>query len=545
MNTNIRVLIVSLALMAGMGSCIKNDLPYPTIKGVIKELETEGFVSSTYNPATMEVAILVDDDIDLRNVLITRFEVNPESKILPDSVACLDYIHFPDTGFTSLEELPSTANTRVNFKKDAFFTLQTYQDYVWKISVSHNYQPKIVLTDATGEPVQVGRPIVDRENYKVVIYVNKGTDLSNLRVEEMRIGSSVATTKPGPETVTDFRYPQFFEVTAFDETEVWEVVVAYSTGTGITLTPWSSRAYVTGNINDNSSVDIRYKREDEEVWDKVYYDEITFEDGTFTAVLRHLTPSTTYDYEIIIDSQSDGIEQFTTESAPQLPNSGFEDWHKPGKVWLIHGENDEMFWDSGNWGSATLNKNVTNYDESTYHGGRRSAKLTSEYIVLKFAAGNLFSGEYKETDGTNGILDFGRPFTVRPTGLKGWFKYTSTPITKTDPSEELPLSEKGMPDRGTVWIALGDWDKPVEIRTNPKNRKLFDINDSHIIAYQEIIWDQTVPNWTEFRLDLDYRSFTRKPTYIIIVASASIYGDYFIGGEGSTLWVDDFELVYE
>ncbi|MDE6555420.1 MAG: PCMD domain-containing protein, partial [Duncaniella sp.] len=27
-------------------------------------------------------------------------------------------------------------------------------------------------------------------------------------------------------------------------------------------------------------------------------------------------------------------------------------------------------------------------------------------------------------------------------------------------------------------------------------------------------------------------------------ASASKAGDYFLGGEGSTLWIDDFELVY-
>ena len=33
--------------------------------------------------------------------------------------------------------------------------------------------------------------------------------------------------------------------------------------------------------------------------------------------------------------------------------------------------------------------------------------------------------------------------------------------------------------------------------------------------------------------------------YIIIVAAASKYGDYFIGGVGSTLWLDEMELVYE
>ncbi|MDE6370174.1 MAG: PCMD domain-containing protein, partial [Duncaniella sp.] len=29
-----------------------------------------------------------------------------------------------------------------------------------------------------------------------------------------------------------------------------------------------------------------------------------------------------------------------------------------------------------------------------------------------------------------------------------------------------------------------------------------------------------------------------------LVASAPKAGDYFRGGEGSTLWLDDFELIY-
>ena len=102
-----------------------------------------------------------------------------------------------------------------------------------------------------------------------------------------------------------------------------------------------------------------------------------------------------------------------------------------------------------------------------------------------------------------------------------------------------------MNDKAHIYIALGDWDTPVKIRTKKSVRQLFDKNDSHVIAYQEMIVDQTVSNWTEFKLDLEYRSLTRQPKYIIVVCSASKYGDYFTGGEGSTLWIDDFELIYE
>jgi len=30
----------------------------------------------------------------------------------------------------------------------------------------------------------------------------------------------------------------------------------------------------------------------------------------------------------------------------------------------------------------------------------------------------------------------------------------------------------------------------------------------------------------------------------LIVASSSKYGDYFTGGDGSTLWIDEFELGF-
>jgi len=43
---------------------------------------------------------------------------------------------------------------------------------------------------------------------------------------------------------------------------------------------------------------------------------------------------------------------------------------------------------------------------------------------------------------------------------------------------------------------------------------------------------------------LEYKDLKRIPKYIIVVASSSKYGDYMEGGKGSTMWLDDLELVY-
>jgi hypothetical protein len=45
-------------------------------------------------------------------------------------------------------------------------------------------------------------------------------------------------------------------------------------------------------------------------------------------------------------------------------------------------------------------------------------------------------------------------------------------------------------------------------------------------------------------MPLVYRN-GRTPKYIVIVGAASRYGDYFTGGKGSVLKLDEFELIYD
>ena len=169
--------------------------------------------------------------------------------------------------------------------------------------------------------------------------------------------------------------------------------------------------------------------------------------------------------------------------------------------------------------------------------------LQSKWSVLKLAAGNIFTGSYVRTDGTNGILSFGRPFTAFPTALRFHYKYTSSTIDHIgeDSLEHL----RGVPDSCHVYIALSDRSEPYEIRTRPSERQLFNKNDPNIIAYAEFITGQSTGSYQQIDLPLTYRYYDRTPQQLIIVASASKYGDYFTGGDSSTLWLDEMELVYE
>ncbi|MDE5810564.1 MAG: PCMD domain-containing protein, partial [Muribaculaceae bacterium] len=184
--------------------------------------------------------------------------------------------------------------------------------------------------------------------------------------------------------------------------------------------------------------------------------------------------------------------------------------------------------------------------EDTPTGTGTAACLETRFVGIgaigKLAAGNIFSGYYVATDGTNGILSFGREFTERPTKLRGYFKYKSTAISSTTAGYE---DLKGRNDTCFIWCALSDKSEPYEIRTNPKNLQLFSPNDPSVIAYGNFQLGETVSSYREFEIKLNYNATNRVPRYIVIVASASKYGDYFTGGNGSTLYIDDFELLYD
>lgn len=92
--------------------------------------------------------------------------------------------------------------------------------------------------------------------------------------------------------------------------------------------------------------------------------------------------------------------------------------------------------------------------------------------MMRFAAGNIFTGDYVRTDGMNGVLSFGRPFTSFPSKLRIHYKYSSVTIDKVGDDAYRYL--KGQPDSCHIYIALTDWDKPREIRTRPSERQLFE-----------------------------------------------------------------------
>lgn len=329
---------------------------------------------------------------------------------------------------------------------------------------------------------------------------------------------------------------------------------------------WSNFAYIKGNIEsqevgtelDAANMKFEYKITSDEDWTSV----AAQADGenSFKATLLNLKPDTEYTYRMVYsgvgeENFASNASSFTTESQEVVPNLDFDDWCTVkngglfGTIPTYYAASDysALFWDSGNEGANTMSEvNPTRPEETDVVSGK-AAKLMSTTAAGQFAAGSLFTGKFGSASISplGAKLDFGRPFTGRPSQLKGYYKYNPGNIDyiKTD---RVFAVQKGDRDLCSIYILLADWNSPFAVSTG--DDVFVDINDSSVIAYGELEAGKTSPEsmseYEEFTIDIKYRDITRKPTYILIVCSSSKYGDYFTGSTGSVLLLDEFQLIY-
>lgn len=332
-----------------------------------------------------------------------------------------------------------------------------------------------------------------------------------------------------------------------------------------TANAWAKLVYLTGQASSSEltpeNITFQYREKDAAEWTTV----AATQDGEdYKATITSLQPNTTYESRMAYnDEQYSEVTEFTTEDATALYNGNFDNWYQADKTWYAVAQNDyndgNAFWDSGNVGTSTGAaallgaKNPTSPETNIIHtNGGKSAKLQSQFVGLgsmgKFAAGNLYTGHFVKTIGMSGAeIQFGSPFTARPNALHGWFQYTSGTVDYYgDSTPSDALVQDGGTDMCAIYIALSDADEPYTVNTSEGNFIDY-ANDPNIIAYGELpITDcVTTSDWKEFTINLTYRDLTRKPKYIIVVASASKYGDYFTGSTGSLMYLDDFSLVYD
>ncbi|WP_099464677.1 MULTISPECIES: PCMD domain-containing protein [Parabacteroides] len=536
------ILYCCLLLLPFTG-CIKNDYPLPTVKAEILELVIEGAQSVKIDDATNTVTVKVADTLDLKDMTIKKLLVTDKVTVIPDEKACKDFVNFPDTGFTSLDYLPSSANTHMDFRKPVSFILRLYQDYEWKVNVTHAIDRKIRVKN------QIGKALVDENTKNVIIYVDKESQPSfrNVEIEELQLGSSIAETVPEPQSVTDFTRPRVFLVSVFGETEQWTVSVKYPSGDIETteVSAWAKRTYFSGTTK-RGEVDLKYRVKGEEEWEYMLSGDLTVDGETFLAVITHLHPGTTYEYILTIDGSAEEMQEFTTEKMEEVPNMGFDNWISAnGTVYPNLDLESNYFWDSGNGGAKTAGKIPTEEEKRNVVKGS-AANLHSEYAMVAFAAGNIYTGKFVKAivDLANpgAELDFGRPYVGRPSGMRGYYSYRPGTI---DYAQGAYADMMGQKDSCHIYIALFDWTQPFRVNTQKSLFVDLSWSNESMIAFGEFKTGATNTDYSTFKINMKYRDYFTKPTYILIVASASKYGDYFTGSTKSVLLLDEFELVFE
>lgn len=311
---------------------------------------------------------------------------------------------------------------------------------------------------------------------------------------------------------------------------------------------WSSFANVSAEYKTESEpagMTFQYRKTGDADWTVFPADQLVKEGRKFSAKIAGLEPGTGYEVWAITDAEQNeaNIASFVTEEETQLPNFNFDSWSDNG-----HSANAEgtSFWDSGNEGASTLNKYPTS-QETGYVKAGSAVKMVSQFVGLgslgKFAGGNIYSGAYVETHGMSGAsIDFGRPYTSRPSKLHGWYSYAPVVI---DYAEGIHGDKKGELDVGKIYVALMS-SGPFRVNNSTDPKTLFDPSADNVIAYGELNLDQsTGSEYKEFTIELDYRYEDVRPTYVLVVATASAYADYFTGGNGSILYIDEFEFIFE
>lgn len=547
----IKKLTYFLLSCLGFASCaIENDIPYPLRVASISSIEVEGQraaegatdAAAVIDKAAGTVTLYVNDSIDITRLKITRLVLDPrEATIGIDSAVCDNYGKFPTNDFASLDSLPLSANTRVDFSEPVTMTLSTYQDYPWKVTVNQIIQRDVDVYGMVNH-------VLDVNSRNVIIYVNpkEVPDLSNVQIKKLNLGGEYGKVTPDPTTVHDFTKSQTFYAARHDEDtwQEWKVFIYQTEEGGSTgssdVFAMVTRAIVKGNVQSGKTPTVEYRKQGASDWSTVPAANVTTSGTSFTATLTGLSGSTTYNYRVTVDGVAGSEQSFTTVAPVALENGSMENWSQSGKQWNPWGSGATEFWGTGNPGAAAFIGNLTTPTDESVKG--KAALLETKDAIIKLGAGNIFTGDF-ELEGLNGLLHFGRPFSSFPTSLRLYYKYTPATIDMIGDNVGDLASLKGQTDMCQIYIALSD--KIYEIHNDPKNRQLFDPNDSGIIAYGEFTSSQSVTSYKQLEIPLEYRYTDRTPKYIIIVASSSKYGDYYIGGVGSKLWLDEMELVYE
>ena len=550
-----RLIYLISALFAFTG-CITNDLPYPVVVPNVVSVEVEGAGNVEIDNAKRVITVHLQEYVNPRKVNVKSIEVDSE---IAEFSSALIGVH----------DLSSPYR----------FSIRTYNDYEWTLTAVKNIDRYFTVEG------QIGSSVIDEANCRAVATVGKDTDITDIKVTSLKLGpEGLSDYSKDMSSLKDFTHGQTVDVTFFDETQTWNLFVEVTDVSVdiVKVNSWAHKAYVTCAGTAGQENGVQYRKLGTLKWTPISQEDITSEGGTFTAQINGLDPDTAYEVYAYSGEDATDVWEFTTEPATMIPNGSFEyaskvagkDYYKFYDPSCGVSDGMYMFWGSGNGegsegvnGSANLGIVITYIDTEIKVDGRQSVRAQTSQMAGMLAAGNLFTGQFAGLVGTSGgMVNFGRPWTTRPSALKIYCRYQTG---KMDIIKGAPAGvslTKDDYDMAEIKFAVGDWDyrkyggsksSPVHINTTDAgtfvdfntdpstiaNGNLIIHHDGYVLNGEAKVSTST-GEWVEYTIPLNYRDIERMPTHIIVSCAASRFGDYFTGCSSSKLWIDAVELIY-
>jgi hypothetical protein len=200
----------------------------------------------------------------------------------------------------------------------------------------------------------------------------------------------------------------------------------------------------------------------------------------------------------------------------QLQNPGFEDWENLGTA-----QEEPVNWSSLKTADALASTAPQVVTRDDGRNGGYCPKLEAKSVFGITANGLLTNGRvHADFNPENGYVftdendqQWHTEFNYRPDSLVGWYKYS--------PSGN---------DKGKVEIIIHD-----DIGRLP-----FTGYESNVIGRARYDITQASSDWLRFSVPFTYFD-TRDAEHILVTIAC---GDSTVSNAGSTLWVDDLELIY-
>ena len=175
------------------------------------------------------------------------------------------------------------------------------------------------------------------------------------------------------------------------------------------------------------------------------------------------------------------------------------------------------------------------------------ARSIANQLVPGIVSGSLFLGSFDVAFVSENRLKcsrFGIPFNGKPLSFKGSYKYSAgTDFVDASDHTNIVVVD-GKKDECSIAAVLFEIEKDTDVLTG------LDVNTSDKRVAVAVLADGTdKAEYTSFDIPftyLDGKSFDPNKKYkITFVCSSSKEGDFFKGAPNSTLFIDEFEIVYE